>query len=109
MTDPQLRVQKLIHRLQSPDYLVRLHAGCLLSRMGPDAKEAVPVLLELLRGGGTADRKLAAWALGYLGRGAAEAAPALLAAARDSDESVRMLATSALEKIAAASPTAAAA
>jgi len=69
----------------------------------------VTLLLESLRSGDTADRKLAAWALGYLGRSAAEAAPALLAAVRDSDESVRMLATSALEKIAAASPTAAAA
>lgn len=108
MTDPHLRVQKLIQRLQSPEYLVRLHAGCLLGQMGPAAKEAVPVLLELLRSGGTADRKLAAWALGYVGS-AAEAAAALLAAARDSDESVRMLATSALEKIAAASQTAAAA
>jgi len=109
MTDPNLRVQKLIHRLQSPEYLVRLHAGCLLGQMGAAAKEAVPALLELLRSGGTADRKLAAWALGYLGRGTAEATPALLAAARDSDESVRMLANSALEKIAATAQPAAAA
>ncbi len=101
-TDPNVRLQKLIRRLQSPHDLKRIHAGFLLGRMGPAATEAVPTLLELLQGESVQNRKLAAWTLGYIGQGAVEAIPALLVAVRDSDEGVRKMACEALEKI---SPT----
>jgi HEAT repeat protein len=67
--------------------------------MGPQAKEAVPTLLELLHDASVPNRKLAAWTLGYIGQGAAEAIPALLVAVRDSNEGVRQMAHEALEKI----------
>ena len=99
MTNPDARLQKLIRRLQSADDLKRIHAGLLLGRMGPEARAAVPTLLELLHEESVPNRKLAAWTLGYIGHGAAEAIPALLVALRDSDEGVRTMAREALEKI----------
>ena len=74
------RLQKLIRRLRSPDDLKRLHAAVLLADMGPDAREAVPTLLEMLQDESPKRRKLAAWALGSLGTAAGEAIPALLVA-----------------------------
>ena len=43
MTDPNDRLQKLIRRLKSKKEVKRIHAGLLLGRMGPRAKEAVPM------------------------------------------------------------------
>src|SRR6516165_9023454 len=48
--------------------------------MGPEAREAVPTLLQLLHEESAQNRKLAAWTLGYIGQGAVEAIPALLVA-----------------------------
>jgi HEAT repeat protein len=98
-TDPGPRLQKLIRRLKSPHDVKRIHAGLLLGRMGPEAKEAVPALLELLHEQSAQNRKLAAWTLGYIGQGAVEAIPALLVTIRDADEGVRKMACEALEKI----------
>jgi HEAT repeat protein len=67
--------------------------------MGPEARAAVPTLLELLHEESAQNRKLAAWTLGYIGQGAVEAIPALLVALRDSNEGVRKLACEALDKI----------
>ena len=67
--------------------------------MGPEAREAVPTLLELLQDESVQNRKLAAWTLGSIGQGAVEAVPALLVALRDSDEGVRTMVREALEKI----------
>jgi HEAT repeat protein len=99
MTDPNDRLQKLIRRLKSNKEVKRIHAGLLLGRMGPRAKEAVPTLLELLRDARVRNRRLAAWTLGYIGEGAAEAIPALLTAVQDEDEGVRKMAREALDKI----------
>jgi HEAT repeat protein len=99
MTDPNARLQKLIRRLKSPDDLKRIHAGFLLGRMGPEAREAVPTLLEMLNDGSAPNRKLAAWTLGYIGLGAVEAIPALLVAVQDTHEGVRQMAREALDKI----------
>ena len=96
-TDPGPRLQKLIRRLKSPHDVKRIHAGLLLGRMGPEAREAVPTLLELLQGESVHNRKLAAWTLGYIGQAAVEAIPALLVALRDSNEGVRKMARDALE------------
>jgi HEAT repeat protein len=102
MIDPNARLQKLIRRLRSRKEVKRIHAGLLLGRMGPRAKEAVPTLLDLLRDASARNRRLASWTLGYIGEGAAEAIPALLIALRDEDEGVRKMAREALDKI---SPT----
>jgi HEAT repeat protein len=98
-TDPDTRFQELIRRLKSASDVKRLHAGLLLGRMGPEAREAVPTLLELLQDESIQNRRLAAWTLGYIGQGAVEAIPALLVALRDSNEGVRTMAREALDKI----------
>ena len=98
-TDPDARLQNLIRRLKSPHDVNRIHASLLLARMGAEAREAVPTLLELLHEECAQNRKLAAWTLGHIGQGAVEAVPALLVAVRDSNEGVRKMACEALEKI----------
>jgi HEAT repeat protein len=98
-TDPDARLQKLIHRLKSADYVKRIHAVLLLGRMGAGVRAAVPTLLELLQVESVQDRRLAAWTLGYLGQGAVEAIPALLVAVQDTNEGVRKMAREAVEKI----------
>ena len=98
-TDPGPRLQKLIRRLKSPHDVKRIHAGLLLGRMGPEARAAVPTLLELLYDESAQNRKLAAWTLGYIGQGAVEAIPALLVAVQDTNEGVRKMAREALEQI----------
>jgi HEAT repeat protein len=67
--------------------------------MGPEARAAVPTLLQLLHEESAPNRKLAAWTLGYIGQGAVEAIPALLVARRDSNEGVRKMVCEALDKI----------
>jgi HEAT repeat protein len=67
--------------------------------MGPEARAAVPTLLELLQDESIQNRRLAAWTLGNIGQEAVEAIPALLVALRDSNEGVRTMAREALEKI----------
>jgi HEAT repeat protein len=67
--------------------------------MGPEAREAVPTLLELLQDESIQNRRLAAWTLGNIGQGAVEAIPALLVAVRNSNEGVKQMAREALEKI----------
>jgi HEAT repeat protein len=99
ITDPNARLQKLIRRLKSKKDVKRIHAGLLLGRMGPAAKEAVPTLLDLLRDPSVRNRRLAAWTLGYIGAGAVEAIPALLVAVRDEDEVVRKMARGALDNL----------
>jgi HEAT repeat protein len=99
MTDPNARLQELIQGLTSPHDVKRIHAGLLLGRMGPEASEAVPTLLELLQDASIQNRRLAAWTLGNIGQGAVEAIPALLVALRDSNDGVRKMACEALEKI----------
>ena len=98
-TNPDTRLQELIQGLKSPQDVKRIHAGLLLGRMGPEAREAVPTLLELLQGASVQNRKLAAWTLGSIGRGAVEAVPALLVAVQDTNEGVRKMAREALDKI----------
>ena len=98
-TDPDTRLQELIQGLKSPQDVKRIHAGLLLGRMGPEARAAVPTLLQQLHEESAQNRKLAAWTLGHIGQGAGEAVPALLVALRDSNEGVRQMSREALEKI----------
>jgi HEAT repeat protein len=67
--------------------------------MGPEAREAVPTLLQLLQDESIQNRSLAAWTLGNMRQGAVESIPALLVAVRDSNKVVRQMAREALEKI----------
>jgi HEAT repeat protein len=106
--DQETRTQRLIRRLKARDFLVRLHAGLALCGLGPEAREAVPAVIELLQADGVSDRKMAAWTLGYIGRGVGEAGPALRKALQDADPGVRARAAEALEKIDPAGPRAAA-
>ncbi len=95
--EPLTRTQKLIGRLTHPDPVLQIHAGLLLGDMGPDAREAVPTLLEMLKGEAVQGRKLAAMTLGSIG--VPEAIPALRQALEDGNEIVRKLAAGALAKI----------
>jgi HEAT repeat protein len=95
--EPLTRTEKLIRRLSHPDPVVQIHAGLLLGDMGPAAREAVPTLLEMLKGPTVQGRKLAAMTLGSIGL--PETVPALQQALEDSNEVVRKLAAGALAKI----------
>jgi HEAT repeat protein len=95
--EPQTRTAKPICRLTHPDPVVQIHAGILLGDMGPAAREAVPTLLDMLKGESVQGRKLAAMTLGSIGL--PETIPALQQALQDSHEVVRKLAAGALVKI----------
>jgi HEAT repeat protein len=106
--DQETHLQRLIRRLKARDFLVRLHAGLALCSLGPEAREAVPAVIELLQSETVSDRKMAAWTLGYIGREVAEALLALRQALHDVDLGVRARAAEALQKIDPAGPRAAA-
>ena len=95
-------VASLIQRLKDPELTVRVHAGILLGGMGPEARPALPALLELRHSEDAHDRRLAAMTLGSLGHDLAEAMPYLLDALHDEDEAVRRLAAEALQEMAPA-------
>jgi HEAT repeat protein len=71
-----------------------------LSRLGPEARDAIPSLIEALKGDALV-RENAALALGRIGPDAVDAVPALTAALRDSEWSVRRQAALALGEIGA--------
>src|SRR5947209_2622819 len=76
-----------------------------LSRLGPDARGAVPALIEALKGGPLV-RENAALALGRIGPEAADAVPALTVALHDPEWAVRRQAALALGEIGAKARTA---
>lgn len=55
-----LSVEELIHRLQNPDPLVRIHAAAILGSLAEQALPALPALIDLLKAEKAQDRKLAA-------------------------------------------------
>jgi hypothetical protein len=79
--------------------VVRAHAGFVLGLLGPEARKAVPLLIEMLQFGMISDQKLAAMTLGTIGGAAAEAIPALLAATDEEDDTLASMAAWALEEI----------
>jgi HEAT repeat protein len=93
------RLEKLLRRLHADDPVIRVRAASLISEMGPQARAALPILLELLADSSAQSRKLAAWTLGNLGQQAVEAVPTLRKALQDSDEGVRNMTRQALDKI----------
>ena len=70
---------------------VRRNAAETLGRMGPEAKGAIPTLIQALRQDTEADvRGIAAWALGEMGLEAKTAIPALTyALEQDTNDNVR--------------------
>jgi HEAT repeat protein len=85
----------LVSALKARDRNVRLHAVAALGEMGPQAREAVPALVEALRDVRIRDEVLKA--LGNIGSETPEAAPAYLESLRI--EGLRMLAAEKLERI----------
>jgi hypothetical protein len=73
-------VPQLLTALADQDPIIRQRAADVLARIGPEAQEATPRLIELLRDEQEDDRvrKTAAWALGQIGPAAAGAVPALM-------------------------------
>jgi HEAT repeat protein len=78
VADQKVFVAALIAATSDQDNFVRWMALTGLGRLGPIAKDAVPVLLQSLKSENPALRERATIALGGIGPDAAEAAPALL-------------------------------
>ena len=95
------QVERLIRELQETDSDVRSIAAVTLGEIGPEAEDAVPILIKLLQDQDAEGfvRANAATALGKIGEGASKAVPALINALRDQDKYVRKDAAEALEKI----------
>jgi HEAT repeat protein len=67
--------------------------------MGPDAKDAIPALIEALKDNDVQVRRTVARALGKIGPAAKSAVPALQKVTNDADRQVRDAATLALKRI----------
>ena len=105
-----LTVGNLARNLKHEDPEVRLEAVQALAEMGPDAREAVPVLNNtLLTDPDWRVRGWSALALGRIGPAAKESVPALLEAMNDPNREVRRAAIRALPYINARRPAAPAA
>ena len=112
MTDPKINIDELaakrdvaglIAALKSKDNTTRYGAASAISKLGPDAAQAIPALIELLKHWDAMTRVAAAGAIGHIGilyRKIAEpAVPALQEALNDKDPMVRRIAGTALEDI----------
>jgi HEAT repeat protein len=89
--------------VDDPDVSVRAAAVNALADFGPEAGAYLPLLVNLLRGGGDPLlRSSAAMTLGRLGHVAAPAVPALIRALSDEVQEMRMLAANALHALALA-------
>ncbi len=114
----QVRAAEALWRFGDADRAVEHLTRCLkgdrydfaaraLSEMGPDARRAVPALVNLLQNRRSQSEGLiAARALGELGSVAEMAAPALRAAAQDPDQKIREAADWALGRIRASAQAA---
>jgi HEAT repeat protein len=91
-------VSQLEKMLKDPDLAVQAQGAFGLSRMGADAREAVPSLIRALEGESLVKQN-AALALGKVGPDAAEAVPKLIRCLADSDWAVQRQAAIALGEI----------
>ena len=72
----QSEIQKHIEALKDTDWRIRANAARGLGVMGPDAKHAVPALIEALNDNDVS--LIAVWSLGEIGPAAKSAAPAIM-------------------------------
>ena len=91
------KIQNLISALRSENSSIRQRAAEALGKIGPEAKAAVPGLIEALKD--EAVRWKAGEALGKIGPGAKAAVPALIEALKDEKEYIRREVVEALGKI----------
>jgi HEAT repeat protein len=92
-------VSGLVEALKHDDSSVRHRAAGALSRLGAEAKAAVPALIEALGHWDSMTRAAAAGALGAIGPDSREAISVLERALTDADPVVKMCAASALRDI----------
>ncbi|MBL8793758.1 MAG: HEAT repeat domain-containing protein [Planctomycetia bacterium] len=99
--DPKRALPELIGIAQGPVGYGSLPgvAAIALGEIGPLAREAVPVLVELLAGKDRFVRRESALALGLIGGNDARLAPALLKATSDSEQEVRYRAVEAVGRL----------
>jgi HEAT repeat protein len=96
----QAAIPVLIQGLKNQQsWPIRSDASYILGQIGPEAKAAVPALIELLRDQYDDIRRNAIEALGRIGPEAKTAVPALRAALQDEEASVRQKAAQALKLI----------
>ena len=91
-------VAQIIKALRE-DWQMRNQAAVALGLIGPEARAAVPLLIDALQDEDKYLRGHAATTLGQLGRPAGSAVPALAKALGDDDEDVRANAATALGRI----------
>jgi hypothetical protein len=85
--------------LKSPNSNLKAAAAVVLGRIGPDARDAVPALIELLGDEDLSVRELATVVLGRIGPDARDAVPALIKLLGDEDGEVRRQTAEALVHI----------
>ena len=94
-------IEPILEAVDEKEIDVRESAAEALGEIGPDAKDAIPTLIDLLQDREVYVRKSAANALGEIGLHAKEAVPALITALGDEDSWVRVYTAEALGKIGA--------
>ncbi|MFA5366877.1 MAG: HEAT repeat domain-containing protein [Dehalococcoidia bacterium] len=112
MTKPDINIDELaakrdtkglIKALKSKDNATRYSAARAISKLGPDASEAMPALVEMLKHWDTMTRAAAAGAIGNIGinckKEVAPAIPSLREALDDRENIVRRAAATALQDI----------
>ena len=83
------RVAELIRQLSDQDASVRANAAEALGEIGPEAKAAVPALIEASKHEEAGVRANATYALGRIGSDAKAAVPALIEKLKDENAGVR--------------------
>lgn len=92
-------VAQLEAMLRDPDPARQVQGAYGLSKLGAEAKSAVPALVDRLQNGSVLVRDSAALALGKIGPDASDAVPTLTAALKDGEWTVRRQAALALGQI----------
>jgi HEAT repeat protein len=86
-TQKEQRIQRLINQLNVPENDDRRYAAQALREIGPEAKAAVPALIETLKDKNEEVPKVAGWALVEMGQAAV---PGLIDALKDDDRKVHL-------------------